>query len=224
MKIHEIRFVNYYTTAEVESFAELRDLRDAQELRIHIPLEDKRLAYFEVQRIEHPNWAFKSTCVQFTGWEDEVEFFREKALQFVQAHVQALVENAVVELSLPPQVSSGKPSPEHEQLFLQLSRPFMYPFTQLDTFLKRLGRMVGRNMEMEFLLAWRSDNGFRNIQFLSAPLISMSINALLKASASLPGARPTTFFLSTSVNTVMYWWPFLVLVSSTPRCLTASKG
>jgi hypothetical protein len=51
----------------------LSDLRDAQELRIHIPLEDKRLAYFEVQRIEHPNWAFKSTCVQFTGWEDEVD-------------------------------------------------------------------------------------------------------------------------------------------------------
>ena len=162
MKIHEIPFVNYYTTAEVESFAQLRDLRDAQELRIHIPLEDKRLAYFEVQRIEHPNWAFKSTCVQFTGWEDEVEFFREKALQFVQAHVQALVENAVVELSLPPQVSSGKPSPEHEQLFLQLSRPFMYPFTQLDAFLKRLGRMVGRNMEMEFLLAWRGDNANRS--------------------------------------------------------------
>lgn len=158
MKLHEIRFVNYYTTAEVESFAELRDLRDAQELRIHIPLEDKRLAYFEVQRIEHPNWAFKSTCLQFTGWEDEVEFFREKALQFVQAHVQALVENAVVELSLPPQVSSGKQSLEREQLFLQLSRPFMYPFTQLDSFLKRLGRFHGRNREMEFIMAWRSNN------------------------------------------------------------------
>ena len=73
MKLHEIRFVNYYTVDEVKAFAELGGLNDVQELRIKIPLENERQAYFEVQRIEHPNWAFKSTCVQFTGLEDEVD-------------------------------------------------------------------------------------------------------------------------------------------------------
>ncbi len=37
MKLHEIPFVNYYTTEEVQAFAELRSLNEAQEVRIHIP-------------------------------------------------------------------------------------------------------------------------------------------------------------------------------------------
>jgi hypothetical protein len=163
MKIHEIPFNNYYTTEEVSSFAKISDLDDKQSLRIQIPLENRRLAYFEVKRIEHPNWAFKSTCVQFTGWEDEVEFFREKALQFVQVHVNELTGNNCERLSLKVKEQNGNITQEHKEIFLRLSRPFMFPFTQLDSFLKQIGRAQGRNLEMEFLLGWRGKdtNRFR---------------------------------------------------------------
>jgi hypothetical protein len=163
MKIHEIPFANYYTNNEVAAFAEIKDSDEMTTLRIQIPIEGSRSAYFEVQRIDHPTWAFKSTCVQFEGCEDEVEFFREKALQFVQAHVNELTKSNLIRLNMLKKLGNRQLTPEYEQLFLLHSRPFMYPFTQLDSFLRRIGRAQGRNLEMEFLLGWRGDdtNGFR---------------------------------------------------------------
>jgi hypothetical protein len=163
MKIHEIPFNNYYTTEEVSAFAKISDLDKMQSLRIQIPIENRRLAYFEVQRIEHPNWTFKSAVVQFAGWDDELEFFRDKALQFIQAHVNELTRSDLIRLSMLVRVQNGQLTPEHQQFFLCHSRPFMYPFTELNLFLKRFGRAQGRNLEMEFLLGWRGDDtsGFR---------------------------------------------------------------
>jgi hypothetical protein len=79
MKIHEIPFNNFNTSEEVAKFAGISDLDEVRSHRIQIPIENRRLAYFDVQRFEHPTWAFTSSCVQFAGW-DKPQFNHFKLL------------------------------------------------------------------------------------------------------------------------------------------------
>ena len=166
MKNHKLPFVNYYTLAEVKAFSGLSEPRECVNIKIKIPIEKNRFAYFELQAISHFNWDYKSRLLEFYGTEEERDEVIKKALVFLQEQVGALTQADVMEQSTIFMQRDRTLNIGHNRLFTLLSRPFMYPFTHLEDFLNRLGQFQCRNTEMELLYSWRDDN--RNNSFYTS--------------------------------------------------------
>ena len=137
MKTTTVSFSNYFKKEEVMLMLDCSTDDYNQTLRIRVP-NCKKFCYFDVEEIDHPLWSHKSNNLFFNDEPEFLDDYRDNALNLLKKITTDLLSCSVT---------------TNDDLFLRLSRPFMFPFFDLKEHL-----ILMPNKEFELITAWRGNN------------------------------------------------------------------